>query len=323
MERLLLLTDEMQYIPPLLVPKLIDCLGQRNDIEIVAACVPQIRSGFQIEMQWRLRRLERSIQKRTISHKPRWPWPEPRWLRKLAKQVSFAILAPDSGNFADPKFITTLRNKYRPTLIINCYCLAKFPPKLLALCDMAVNYHNGKLPEYRGVRATNLSVYYDDKITGYAFHRMTEQLDDGPLLVEGGIPVASDMSVFDLEHAKAIVAAQRFPEVLEAMVTRQPGKPQQGKVGYFSRKDWRKIRTIAVPGELSAKEILRRLRAFSLLKITIEGRVYDVTGLTQTVPGYDSHSFQSADGIWLRPTHYGFLPYAMYAPLRRLVWRHR
>lgn len=323
MERLILLTDEMQYISPLLVPTLLDCVDQRSDVEIVAVCVPQRRSELQLEWQWRLRCLERSIQKRVVGQKSLWPWPEPRWLRKLTRKFSLPIIAPPSGNFADPQFIETLRKSYQPTMIINCYCLKKFPAELLALTDIAVNYHNGKLPEYRGVRATNLSVYYGDNITGFAFHRMTEELDDGPLLVEGNVPVASDMSVFDLEHAKAIVAAQSFPEVLEAMIAREPGKPQQGKVGYFSRTDWRTIRTIVVPGDFSTEEILRRLRAFSLLKITIKGRIYDVTGLTQTTPGSGSHSFETADGIWLRPTHYGFLPYVMYAPLRRLVWSRR
>lgn len=323
MERLILLTDEMQFIPPLLVPALFECVDKRDDIEIVAVCVPQKSSELQLEWKWWLRRLERSIQRRFANQKSRWTWPEPRWLRKLTRKSSLPILAPDCGNFADPQFIETLCKEYQPTLIINCYCLAKFPTTLLALSEMAVNYHNGKLPKYRGVRATNLSVYNDDKSTGFAFHRMTEELDGGPLLVEGEIPVTSDMSVFDLENAKAIVAADSFPKVLEAMVAREPGKPQQGKVGYFSRKDWRTIRTIALPGQLSSEEIMRRLRAFSLLKITIEGRIYDVTALTQTAPGSGSHSFRTADKVWLRPTQYGFLPYAMYAPLRLLVWSHR
>lgn len=323
MERLLLVTDETQFIPPLMVPELLKCIERREDFKLVAVCLTTPRSVSELVRGWWTKRFERRLQEVFSTTKSCWPWPKALWLRNLSRRYGFPIIAPPNGNLSDDTFLREIQQEYRPTLILNCYGLVKLPVEFLALADIAVNYHNGKLPEYRGVRATNLSVYHGDLTTGFTFHHMTEGLDEGAILIEGNIPVFPGQKVFDLEHAKAKAASDCFNELLNAMTKRETGRPQLGTPGFFSRRDWRKIRAIDEPQEMESDEIRRRLEAFSVLKICIEGHWYDITELALSEKESDRHRFRTSDGVWLRPARYGFLPYFLYAPIRRSIWEDR
>jgi len=61
----------------------------------------------------------------------------------------------------------------------------RFQLPLLAALGRTINYHNGVLPGMRGVRASNWSIYLGHSHSGYAFHEMSEALDDGRILIEG------------------------------------------------------------------------------------------------------------------------------------------
>jgi len=321
-DRILLLTDELQFIPPLIVPALVEAVAGRDDVVVAGICVPRRLSGLELEWTWGRRRLERTLQGIFSRPTRTWPWPDPRWLRRLAKKHSLPVVAPPGGGFADSGFVRDIRERFAPTLIFNCYCLAKLSPELLETSDMAVNYHNGKLPEFRGLRATHFSVYHGEPTSGFTFHRMTEGLDEGPILLEGAVPVRPENTVFDLEHLKGRAASDRVPDLLEAMLRRDPGRPQKGRARRFLRRDWQEMRTLERPEELSSGEIFRRLRSFSILKIRIGASLFDVTALAESRQKQGPRSFRTEDDVWLRPTRYGFLPYLLYLPMRR-VWARR
>jgi hypothetical protein len=48
----------------------------------------------------------------------------------------------------------------RPTLALSLGCLQIFKPRLIDAFEMAVNYHDGYLPFYKGLAATAWSLYH-------------------------------------------------------------------------------------------------------------------------------------------------------------------
>jgi methionyl-tRNA formyltransferase len=236
-------------------------------------------------------------------------------LNREARQHGFKVITPRNGDINHPRFIASLREEVGPTIALSFYCLQKFSPELLAAFAHAVNYHNGFLPMYRGLRATSWSVYLGDKMTGFTFHRMDKSFDEGPILAKGSIPVERGEFTSDLDYKKAVTAAGCLPWVLEKIVAGDPGVPQRGKSSYYSGKELSAITKIPVPANLSLFELRKRLRAFGCLQIRISSGWYEVTQLTQlSAPpnGGDRFCFLTSDGAALTPVRFRFHPYWIY-----------
>jgi UDP-4-amino-4-deoxy-L-arabinose formyltransferase/UDP-glucuronic acid dehydrogenase (UDP-4-keto-hexauronic acid decarboxylating) len=230
------------------------------------------------------------------------------------------VLVPPGGDINHPHFIARLRNEIRPTIALSFYCLQKFSPDLLAVFGDAVNYHNGFLPEYRGLRATAWSVYREEKETGFTFHRMTREFDEGAILVQRAIPTGLDQSTTDLEALKAIKAATYIPHVLDMVVDGAPGEPQRGKGSYFSKENYLAVAKIPDPSALSSTELMRRLRAFGGLWMRIGDTWHVVTKIRQ-VPDRSGKGcracFRASDGVMIKVLRFGYIPYPIYMAL---VW---
>jgi UDP-4-amino-4-deoxy-L-arabinose formyltransferase/UDP-glucuronic acid dehydrogenase (UDP-4-keto-hexauronic acid decarboxylating) len=234
---------------------------------------------------------------------------------ELARQRQFTLLVPPQGDINQLEFIESLRRKLKPTIALSYFCLSKFSPELLSVFDYTVNYHNGLLPEYKGLRATAWSVYFGESETGFSFHRMEKDLDQGQILLQGVLPTGNAERTAQLDLEKTRLAAERIPAILQMASDRYPGMPQIGKGRYFSRNDYREIIRVPDPEALTSEELARRLKAFSLLEIAIGDRWYRVTGMRNARRRIGSKRnlyFQTADGVLLQVTHINFLPYAMF-----------
>jgi methionyl-tRNA formyltransferase len=201
--------------------------------------------------------------------------------------------------------------------------LQKFSPKLLQIFDYAVNYHNGTLPDYRGLMATCWSVYHQDSATGFTFHRINEKMDEGNTLVQAMVPVKCDSGIPDLEFEKAVQASRSIPGLLKIIMKREPGQVQTGHGNYFSKKDSEKITFIDNPSKYSHAELVNRLRAFDALLMNIKGAWYDVTRL-DILPAPPKSGkaiyFKTSDGIIMSPSRFWFLPFSMYRILKKTGW---
>ena len=225
------------------------------------------------------------------------------------------ILVPPKGDPNDAAFRSRLADEVKADVALSYYSLRLFKRPLLETFRQAVNFHNGLLPWYKGMMATSFSIYFGEPRAGYTFHRMTEELDGGPILVQDSVAIVDGDSLREVTSRLAAQAARDLPRVLDMVATGDPGRLQTGAGNYFSRHDVKAMMRIEHPGQLNADELQRRLRAFGTLDITIDGVRYPVTRLRATAPGRPL-AFRTAEGIVLAPDRLDQIPAFLYR-LRR------
>jgi methionyl-tRNA formyltransferase len=261
--RVVIFSSGESGVPAILIRASVAALSARSDLELVGICLPKSKPYVRVvrrHLASRAVQAVRSFLGRSRG-RPMMP-PLPIDLERLTRRQRCELLIPPEGNINHPEFVARLRDEIRAVMALSFYCFQKFGPELLEVFSHAVNYHNGLLPEYRGLQATAWSRYRGEKETGFTFHRMTREMDGGPVLVRGTIPNDPDRSTSDLNLSKALAAAALLPRVLSAMVDGDPGTPQGTGGRYFSREDLLSMTRIPDPAVLSKVELDKRLMAF-------------------------------------------------------------
>ncbi len=232
------------------------------------------------------------------------------------------MITPEHRSVNDPEFIVRLRRDLRPDFALSLICLQIFKNELLETFETAVNYHNGLLPAYRGLGATQWSVYNGEPRTGFSFHRMTPGIDEGPVLYDDAVTVRPRVSALMLEWEKTVLATRAIPTVLDAMIRDEPSAPQAGTPGYYGQSASDRITAIIDPSLVTWDDLVRRLHAFSAVDITLAGRPYRVTKAKRVEDSNSSPlTFRTADGTKAQPTRFSFLPYPLYRLYRRMTRR--
>ena len=213
---------------------------------------------------------------------------------RVARQFGVKVVVPPDRNINHPKFIQYLREEFRPSVGLSFGCLQIFGKELLNVFDRVVNYHNGFLPEYRGLCATRWSIYYGEPLSGFTFHFMNEKIDDGHILIQDAVPLAPNANPFAVEFRKTLKAAGHIENMIEMLRKHDLGRPQKGTFRYFGRKEYEDITTICRPSELTCAEFQRRLRCFQILHFPIDERICEVTKIKEIKrarPGRDALCF--------------------------------
>jgi len=306
-------------VAAVLIRGLLAAVGNRDDIDLAAVCILAPRPFGRLFCR---NLVSGAVFHAVISGRKRNgvspSFPLPISLARLERKRGCAILVPPGGDINAPAFISRLRGEVGATMALSFFCPMKFGSELLGVFEHAVNYHNGFLPRYRGIHATAWSIYDGAAETGFVFHRMTPGLDEGPILLEGSLPISPKADSLALEFAKAETAAADLPRVLSMTVEGHPGKAQTGEVRYYSIKDSRNMTTIADPSFVSGDELERRLRAFRILRMQIGGEWLDVTRVRPVrKPG--RFSFRTSNGEVWKAVRFHYLPYAAYRSVRHLL----
>jgi hypothetical protein len=218
-----------------------------------------------------------------------------------------------------------VRNLHDPdvqaTVLISIYCLQKFSRELLERFDFTVNYHNGRLPAYRGRLATNWELYRGETSFGFTFHRMSEGIDEGSILVAGSVDGDGAEYKYQLEHRKTLAAAKHWPEVLEKMKRREEGTPQTGPAENFTRRTLAAIRNVGDPRSIRRGDLERRIKFFEFVRLNLRGQELPVSAI-EASSGDSRFDFVTGDGARLRAVRFDRLPYRLYL-LRRAMIRLR
>ncbi len=235
-------------------------------------------------------------------------------LRAVAGDFGVPVLVPPDRNVNHPAFVARVAHELRPDWGLSLACGQIFGPELLVALGRPVNYHNGLLPAYRGVGATSWSLFNEEPVTGFTFHGMTERIDDGPILVDGTIPVPPVGAWAATEWNKTVAAAAELPALFDALGRADPGRPQTGAASYFSAAAWRAIRTIDDPTAHTASDLRRRLRCFLHLTMRFGDERYEVTRLRTVPPGTRPGplAFTTRDGVLAEPDRFLHLPWTLY-----------
>lgn len=317
MHRIVVFSSWRTGVPAVLLAALRSALAERDDFELSAICLPSAppRAG---PARFLVDRLYAWLNRKRRPFRAVTPTTPRQWSRRHG----VAVIYPENGDFNAPAFAAKLQASFSPTTLFSVYCLQKLGPALLAAVSQTVNYHNGTLPAYRGLRATGWSLYNGEARSGFAFHRMTAELDAGNILLSGSVPIAAADSAPDVEAAKAKAAADRLPELLDLLVAGALGAPQNGAASYYAKSDCDRITRITEPSSLYRDELLLRLRAFRALDLRLGGKWYSVDLMEEIASNRQGNAlcFQTADGAWLAPTRIRSLPIPLYR-LRSLLLR--
>ncbi len=102
------------------------------------------------------------------------------------------------------------------------------PTFVHAFPQRIMNIHPGLLPAFKGLHAQQQAFEYGVKIAGATVHFVDPELDHGPIIVQGAIPVAPDdtaatlqQRILGVEHEIYPLAIQLFAEGRLAIVGRR------------------------------------------------------------------------------------------------------
>ncbi len=291
MHRVVLFLGGINQIASVMVPALLDQIRQRPDLELAAICLSR-EPEF---LKFRRRHLKKRIRSRLrqlagSSIQPDYSWAAPINPAAIRREFGARILVPPKGNPNAPEFVELLRSQVKPTLGFCFYFIRRFQPALLDSFHTIVNYHNGLLPAYRGLRATAWSIYNREPGSGFTFHHMNREMDQGPVLLSGAVPIFPGESKSALDYRKAELAATMMPSLVEKVMAGEQGKPQGEGAAYYSIARCRDIVEVNDPGKYSREELEHRLAAFGEIWITLDNRRYRVS---QFQHGEKGKSFKS------------------------------
>ena len=230
------------------------------------------------------------------------------WVAPVAFRVppELPVITNDEFPINSPALITRLRDQLNVDTLLSLYFGGILSAEFLSAFPNAINYHPGLLPKNRGLGPIGFAIYEGEPSVGFSFHRMTSGIDEGPILLQGAVPVDPSIPLGALERQLHDQATETLPAVLDLVQAGAPGNPQTGQATYHSRADGRSLVNIEQPDELTHDELLRRLGAFGSLQITIDGVEWPVTGLVAR--RRHRLGFMTADGIELGVSHVAQLP---------------
>jgi natural product biosynthesis luciferase-like monooxygenase protein len=134
---------------------------------------------------------------------------------------------------------------------------------VLSEVDVAINFHDGPLPEYAGLAVTSWAIFKGATEHAVTWHTMTSTVDAGSIVLEHRFAIAEDESAFSLNARCYEAALETFPRVLdEATTGHRDFRPQRsGDRRWFGRYD----RPIALlDPAVAADDLGRAARAYDL-----------------------------------------------------------
>jgi methionyl-tRNA formyltransferase len=128
-----------------------------------------------------------------------------------------------------------LLRAYEPDIAICASFPARIPDDALAAPRHGIlNMHPGLLPRYRGPNPLGWSIRNGDREIGITVHRMTSELDAGPIYAQAAIPVADDEdpALDGVERFNGL-AGRLLTEALARVTAGEPGDRQdESRAGY-------------------------------------------------------------------------------------------
>jgi len=127
---------------------------------------------------------------------------------------------------------------------------------------LCVNAHASLLPAYRGASPIHASLLNGDTQTGITYIRMTEGLDEGPILAQWPVPIMPTDGWLGLHHRLMQTVSDTVVGVLKAVHQgAYLGTPQGGPASYCHK--LQPTDRELIPGMMSPQELFNRVRAFS------------------------------------------------------------
>ena len=85
-----------------------------------------------------------------------------------------------------------------------------------------INVHPSLLPKYKGLNAVEQALDSGDDVTGCTVHYVTEELDGGPIIMQGEVPIMPDDDIISLTKAIQRREYSLLPAAIEDVKQRLP-----------------------------------------------------------------------------------------------------
>lgn len=308
MDRIVFITDSYSCFAPRLLVAFLAVLRDRPEISAAAVVDTGETRMTRVLRRYAARSVVRLFNPSLSTIRPGCPGR----LKRICNRYRIPLCRIPGKSINQPEVREKIKHEFNANLVLVIDCLQKFNPEFLNSFDMVVNYHNGLLPAYRGLRATEWALYQGESRLGFSFHVMNEKIDGGNILVMDSIPVDKGFPIQELEDKKTECAAAYGGKVIAMMAKREQGIPQTGEPGYYSRRRFMNIRKVGDPSSLTWNELSRRIELFGPVSLQLNHRLLPVSAAI-IEKGNGPFHFTTSDGVTARATRFFHLPYSMYS----------
>jgi len=112
--------------------------------------------------------------------------------------------------------------KYNPDYLILAGFMRILSPEFIKKFNKPIfNIHPSLLPEYKGLNTHQRVLDKNEKIHGCSVHLVTKELDAGPLIIQGEVPVKNDDDVKKLAARVLKVEHMIYKKALNLFITNQ------------------------------------------------------------------------------------------------------
>ncbi|HXN89017.1 MAG TPA: methionyl-tRNA formyltransferase [Methylocella sp.] len=126
--------------------------------------------------------------------------------------------------------------QFKPDIILSLHYRKRITRSILeaARCG-GINLHPSLLPKYRGANSIPWAIINGEKQTGITIHWMTENFDEGAILLQESYDISAHDTAFSLFNKSILLGAKHIVSAIDAAVGGEKGTPQPPGGSYFSR----------------------------------------------------------------------------------------
>jgi methionyl-tRNA formyltransferase len=201
-------------------------------------------------------------------------------MAEVCRRWGVPLLVVPDGDPNSPEFISDMRSRWDPDVALSYWSLTIFRDAWIGAFTHSVNFHDGLIPDHRGVGATTMEVYEGLETGGFTFHHIDTGIDTGNILIEGTVPIAG-RQMEEIIEAKLTAAGSRIGEVLDLIEAGAAGREQGTGGSYLSMKQYQAMSDVADPTTIDRHELERRIAAFGAVTMPLPGGPGGVTGLAR------------------------------------------
>jgi methionyl-tRNA formyltransferase len=138
-------------------------------------------------------------------------------MRAVALERGVPILIPADVNAPD---VHAQLAALDVDLFVVCDYGQILSPETLTLAQLGgINLHGSLLPKYRGAAPIQWALYHGETETGVSVIHMTPQVDAGPVIAQGSIPIDPEENAAELEHRLAELGPWFIRRAIDALET--------------------------------------------------------------------------------------------------------
>lgn len=155
---------------------------------------------------------------------------------KVCQDLQVPHVAVDNVN--DETAVRTLK-EIAPDIVFSANNWDVIRAEVLGIpADGILNFHNGPLPEYRGVNAPSWAIFNRERRYGVSWHYVAERVDAGDLVATAAVDIGEDETAISLIFKCIDAGIGLLPKILEQYLGGGLAPvPQEGKGRYYRAAD--------------------------------------------------------------------------------------